>query len=217
MTTEPGAKHLLALICAGVLGWGLACSDDGGGNDDEQGEGMACMPGEVVDCACTDGSSSTQVCEDDGSGYGACACDGGETSDSGESSGSTDGTDGSTDGSDTDTSGSESSTDTSGTTDTSTDTGALGEDPVPEIWHPSDGEDRQVGVAIPWIGAATDAEDGDLSGAALVWTSDLDGEFGTGEMFDAALETLGTHTITLTATDSDQQQGAATIEINVVP
>ncbi len=79
---------------------------------------------------------------------------------------------------------------------------ATGAPPTASIYHPGDGETRAAGVPVPFTGAASDAEDGTLSGAALVWASDIDGQIGTGESFEAALA-AGVHVITLTATDSD--------------
>ena len=84
------------------------------------------------------------------------------------------------------------------------------------INHPGP-EDRQAGVPIPFIGVASDPEDGALSGMSMIWTDDLEGEIGQGEMFDAALNTLGEHTVTLTATDSDGNIGEATLTFEIVP
>jgi len=94
------------------------------------------------------------------------------------------------------------------------DTTPLGDAPVVEIWHPSDGETRAAGSAIPWIGSGTDTEDGALTGASLVWTSSLDGVFGTGENFGAPLS-IGSHLITLTGTDGDANTGTDSISIRV--
>ncbi len=96
-------------------------------------------------------------------------------------------------------------------------TDPVGEPPTASIFHPGDGEERQIDVPIPFIGEAVDAEDGQLGGASLVWESDLEGVIGDGGMFDKALTTLGTHTITLIATDSDDNIGTDTIQIIVVP
>jgi hypothetical protein len=74
--------------------------------------------------------------------------------------------------------------------------------PQVKINHPGDMEMRAVNVPIPFIGVANDPQDGMLSGASLVWTSSLTGQFGTGNMFNAPLS-AGTHTITLKATDKD--------------
>ena len=78
----------------------------------------------------------------------------------------------------------------------------IGQPPQVQINHPGDMEERVAGVVFPFIGVANDPEDGALSGASLVWTSSLSGEIGTGTMFDATLP-VGTHTVTLTATDKD--------------
>ena len=81
---------------------------------------------------------------------------------------------------------------------------AVGSAPTAQINHPGDGETRQINVDIPFVGVGTDPEDGTLIGAALVWTSSLEGQFGTGAQFSAQLTKVGTHTITLTVTDSDK-------------
>jgi hypothetical protein len=92
------------------------------------------------------------------------------------------------------------------------DTRVVGSPPTAEIWHPSDGETRAAGSAIPWIGTGTDPEDGALTGGSLVWSSSIDGPFGTGERFEAPL-TVGTHLITLTGTDGDLNTGTDTITL----
>ncbi len=78
----------------------------------------------------------------------------------------------------------------------------IGQPPQVQINHPGDMEERVAGVTFPFVGVANDPEDGALSGASLVWTSNLSGPIGTGVMFDATLP-VGTHTVTLTATDKD--------------
>ncbi|MGB1016568.1 MAG: hypothetical protein ACPG4T_20695 [Nannocystaceae bacterium] len=100
--------------------------------------------------------------------------------------------------------------------DSDSETGT-GDAPVAEIWHPGDGEMRKVDVPIPFIGVANDTEDGELTGAALVWESSLEGVIGMGKEFNAPLTQLGVHTITLTATDSDENEGMASIMIEVIP
>ncbi|MEJ7728567.1 MAG: hypothetical protein WKG00_05080, partial [Polyangiaceae bacterium] len=95
--------------------------------------------------------------------------------------------------------------------------GQVGQAPSASISHPGDGETRKVGVPIPFIGAGTDPEDGDIPGASLVWESSLDGLLGTGASFDAALTTVGTHVVTLTATDSDGNLGSDSLTLNMEP
>lgn len=93
--------------------------------------------------------------------------------------------------------------------------GGNGASPMADIFHPGDMETRDADKPIPFIGEAMDAEDGALTGAALVWTSDLSGQIGTGTMFDAPLS-VGTHVITLTATDSDGNTGTDQITLFIV-
>jgi hypothetical protein len=94
------------------------------------------------------------------------------------------------------------------------DAGAM--NPVVTINHPGNGETRFVADGeFPFVGVATDPQDGALTGASLVWTSsELSAPFGTGETFDAVLPT-GTHVITLTATDSDSNTGTDTITVTM--
>jgi hypothetical protein len=91
---------------------------------------------------------------------------------------------------------------------------ATGSPPTAQINHPGDGEMRPAAMDIPFIGVAGDPEDGPLSGASMVWTSDLAGEIGTGESFNAPLS-AGMHVITLTATDSDGNTGTDQITLDI--
>ena len=73
------------------------------------------------------------------------------------------------------------------------------------------------GTGITFTGSATDAEDGSLTGGSLVWTSNVDGEIGTGESFSTSALSPGMHTVTLTATDSDMNEAKATVLAIVKP
>ena len=55
-----------------------------------------------------------------------------------------------------------------------------------------------------------------MSGMSMIWTDDLEGMIGEGEQFDAALDIVGDHTVTLTATDSDGNIGTATVSFAIV-
>ena len=83
---------------------------------------------------------------------------------------------------------------------------AVGQPPTATITHPGS-ETRPAGSSVPFTGIADDSEDGGLTGDSLVWVSSLAGEIGRGESFSATLS-AGTHTVTLTATDSDGNQGS---------
>ena len=54
-----------------------------------------------------------------------------------------------------------------------------------------------------------------ITGAGLVWTSSLDGQIGTGTSFSRSALSVGNHTITLKATDSDGQMGTASVTLTV--
>lgn len=85
--------------------------------------------------------------------------------------------------------------------------------PSVTIDTPPDGVTVGEGTRLTFFGGAVDPEEGDLS-ASLRWTSSLDGLLGTGEMVDAALS-LGTHTVTATATDAALGMGSARIRVTV--
>ena len=77
-----------------------------------------------------------------------------------------------------------------------------------EMWFDS-------GTTIDLVGIASDVEDGDLTGASLVWTSSLDGALGTGQSLSDVSLTDGSHVIALTATDSAAATGTDTIIVRV--
>ncbi len=85
--------------------------------------------------------------------------------------------------------------------------------PTVSITSPADGASFNSGESISFAGSASDTEDGDLT-ANLVWTSDLDGQIGTGGSFSAVLSD-GTHTITAEVTDSGGSTGSDSITITV--
>jgi hypothetical protein len=91
-----------------------------------------------------------------------------------------------------------------------------GSPPSPFISHPSDGETRPAAVPVPLIGEAADPEDGQLGGGALVWSSSIDGQLGTGGQFDVTLS-VGVHTLTLAATDSDGNSASDSIQLIMEP
>jgi|GEM_PF-2676064 len=91
---------------------------------------------------------------------------------------------------------------------------AAGCKPVVTITSPPDGTIFEYGADIDFAGSATDSRDGELSGAALVWTSD-DEQIGTGTVFTEYDLAPGTHTITLTATNSQGESDAKSITITV--
>lgn len=71
------------------------------------------------------------------------------------------------------------------------------------ITSPEDGAAFEVGQAITFSGTASDTQDGQLTGEALVWESDIDGQIGTGTEFSRDDLSEGFHLIFLTATNSE--------------
>lgn len=88
--------------------------------------------------------------------------------------------------------------------------------PVVSLISPEEGDAFDVGVQIPFEGAAVDVEDGEVKGNALVWTSDLDGALGTGNSLIRDDLSAGDHRIDLTATDSHDNAARAAVEVRVV-
>ena len=86
--------------------------------------------------------------------------------------------------------------------------------PSVNITAPADGSSVDVGNSVSFSGTATDAEDGDLS-ASLAWTSSIDGSIGSGASFSTSSLSLGSHTITATATDSGGLGGSDSITLNI--
>jgi len=58
------------------------------------------------------------------------------------------------------------------------------------------------GETISFHGSGANSEDGALNGSSLVWTSDKDGQIGTGDSCNTSSLSTGDHKITLTATGS---------------
>jgi chitinase len=89
------------------------------------------------------------------------------------------------------------------------------EDPSAQINHPGDMECRVAGMSVPFVGVATDPQEGALTGGSLVWTCSIDGQIGTGDNFMFTPQQVGTHVITLVATDSDGNTGSDTVTLMV--
>jgi len=81
--------------------------------------------------------------------------------------------------------------------------------PVVAITSPVNNYTVTYGSPITFVGSASDTQDGNLT-AALVWTSSMQGQIGTGGSFVYSTLSVGTHIITARATDSGGLQGTAT-------
>jgi len=87
--------------------------------------------------------------------------------------------------------------------------------PAANITAPADNSTFEQGDMISFAGIGDDLEDGALTGDSLVWSSDIDGNFGNGTAVDYDNLSVGSHTITLTATDSGGLSGNDVIHVNI--
>jgi subtilisin family serine protease len=86
--------------------------------------------------------------------------------------------------------------------------------PTVQITAPGNGSTFTEGAVISFTGNASDSQDGNVT-ASLVWTSNLDGQIGTGGSFSLSTLSVGTHTITAVATDSGNLTGNASITVTI--
>ncbi|MBL8936822.1 MAG: PKD domain-containing protein, partial [Archangium sp.] len=87
--------------------------------------------------------------------------------------------------------------------------------PVVTITAPMSGTTVPSGSMVTFTGTAADAEDGALSGASVRWSSSRDGALGTGSSLTLSSLSVGTHTISFTATDSGGRSASASITLVV--
>jgi len=85
--------------------------------------------------------------------------------------------------------------------------------PTVSIANPSNNSSYPYGAAITFSGSATDTQDGNLT-SSLKWTSNLDGQIGTGGSFSRTLSS-GTHVITATVTDAGGLVGSRQVSLTV--
>ncbi|MFH1069695.1 MAG: hypothetical protein V1794_08755, partial [Candidatus Glassbacteria bacterium] len=89
--------------------------------------------------------------------------------------------------------------------------------PVVEITGPADGSTFPIGTPVAFSGSARDPEEGILPGSSLVWYSSLTGgTIGTGAAFVSNSLAVGSHRITLVATDRTGVSGSASITLEIV-
>jgi extracellular elastinolytic metalloproteinase len=88
--------------------------------------------------------------------------------------------------------------------------------PTVTITSPPNGTTVTQGASVTFTGTATDTQDGNLS-ANLVWTSNTQGQIGTGASFAFSGLTVGQHAITAVVTDSGGLPGSAAVVVTVQP
>lgn len=93
---------------------------------------------------------------------------------------------------------------------------------TPVIQQPQDGATLDLSLVFKpqFVGTASDPEDTDLCSPGhpignIVWSSNVDGQLGTGCSITSGFKTAGDHEITLTVTDSDGASSSATITVKV--
>ena len=86
--------------------------------------------------------------------------------------------------------------------------------PTATITAPADGSSFQQNTPVTFTGTANDAEQGNLT-ANLVWTSNTQGNIGSGGSFTYSNLAVGTHIITATVTDNGGLQGSAVRTITI--
>jgi hypothetical protein len=96
-----------------------------------------------------------------------------------------------------------------------TSTPTTNQSPTVKISSPANNASFAQGASVTFTGSATDPEDGALTGASLVWTSPSSSMTTAGATFTTSAIPVGTHTVTLTATDSKGATGSATITVTI--
>ena len=89
--------------------------------------------------------------------------------------------------------------------------------PQVHVLEPEDGTSHPAGGPVTLAAAGLDAEDGSIvDPARITWSSDQDGNLGSGPRLQLTTLSPGRHRITVDLTDSDDQTASASITINVV-
>lgn len=84
-----------------------------------------------------------------------------------------------------------------------------------QITSPQTGDVFEEGQAVLLEGESTDPAEGPLSGADLVWSSDVDGLIGVGASLTTSSLSVGLHQIVLTATNSSGEHSSADVFVQI--
>jgi hypothetical protein len=85
--------------------------------------------------------------------------------------------------------------------------------PMITLLAPQKDSEFAQGEAVTLVANAYDLEDGALT--QIEWTSDKDGALGNGEQIITTKLSAGTHTLTVTARDSNNNEAKATVTIKI--
>ena len=109
-------------------------------------------------------------------------------------------------------------TDQDGLTDSKQITITVDSTPQVSISAPADNATFEPGTTITFTGAATDFEEGDLSGS-IAWSAAPGGSLGSGASVNTSTLAAGSHVITASVTDAGGKTGTAgiTITVNATP
>jgi len=87
--------------------------------------------------------------------------------------------------------------------------------PMALITNPVPGSRFAPGGAVLFEGVGTDLEDGALPAGDLRWSSDRQGDLGSGNLLPITTLDVGEHTITLTVADGDLQEATDSVAIRI--
>lgn len=87
--------------------------------------------------------------------------------------------------------------------------------PFVHVMTPDDGKSFPFASTVLLHSSGWDIEDLDLDGGSIVWTSDLDGPIGFGRLTSTASLSVGTHVLTVTATDGSGTSAFDTTTITI--
>ncbi len=88
------------------------------------------------------------------------------------------------------------------------------EPPTVQVVLPFNGTTVDEGTTLTFSAIADDPEQGDV-GADLIWSSNLDGVFGTGNTFPYSGLSAGSHTITASVTDDGGLSDSDSVTVNI--
>jgi hypothetical protein len=86
--------------------------------------------------------------------------------------------------------------------------------PALNVLSPSDGAVVAAGAPVSFTASASDTQDGNL-GAAIAWSSSMDGPLGSGASITKTDLSTGTHIITATVTDKGGLTASETVQLTV--